>query len=138
VAQLSVADAAGVELMVDPESDLADRPRAMDAGAVVTVVGNLLRNAFEAVADLPERRRRVRFKAVQTARRTRFVVSDRGDGFGPDPEQWFEEGASSKPGNHGVGLSLVKAVTDAVGGRITVTRDRRGWTAVTVDLPGRK
>jgi GAF domain-containing protein/anti-sigma regulatory factor (Ser/Thr protein kinase) len=136
VAQLSAADAAGVDLTVDPGTSLADRPTGMDATTLVTLVGNLLRNAVEAVDGLPERRRRVRFKATQTSRRTRVVVSDRGEGFGPEPDAWFTEGASSKPGNLGVGLALVKTIVDAVQGRIVLARDGRGWTTVTVDLPG--
>ena len=136
VAQLSVADASGVELSIDPTSRLLGAPAGMDATTLVTLVGNLIRNAIEAVEGLPERRRRVRLKVAQTATRTRVLVSDRGPGFGPDAARCFEEGYTSKPGNLGVGLALVEGIVQRVDGKVEVGMDRRNWTVVTIDLPG--
>jgi signal transduction histidine kinase len=97
-----------------------------DAQAV-TIVGNLLDNAFEAVADMPDERRRVRVSVEQHDRRLTIRVSDRGRGL-PDGDDWFSHGESTKPGHVGVGLALVKDAVRAAYGEIAVERHEEGTT----------
>ncbi|MEU4692502.1 sensor histidine kinase [Actinoplanes sp. NPDC023714] len=124
----------GVELTVDPASSLAGAPVA--ARDLLTVVGNLVDNALEAVAarDLP---RRVRVLIRHAEGEVRVEVRDNGPGLSPDQAAAaFRRGWSTKPGEgRGVGLSLVRQVAERYGGSYAITSPPEGGAVLTVRLP---
>jgi two-component system CitB family sensor kinase len=124
----------GVELTVDEDSRLdSDLVRSRD---LLTVVGNLVDNALEAVAATPPPRR-VRVLVRQEDRHVLVRVSDSGPGLTPaQAAVAFRRGWSTKDGaGHGVGLSLVRQVTDRYGGSYGVDRAEDGGAVLTVRLP---
>ncbi|AGL18161.1 ATP-binding protein [Actinoplanes sp. N902-109] len=125
----------GVELTVSDDSRLTgDRLPSRD---LLTVVGNLVDNALEAVA-LAEPPRRVRVLVRQEEAAVLVRVSDTGPGLTPEQARAaFRRGWSTKPGeNRGVGLALVRQVAERYGGSCTITAgpDERG-AVLTVRLP---
>ncbi len=137
LAQKSLAAELGVEFTLDSRSSLAVLPAGMATPSVITVIGNLLANAFDVASDLTPDRRRVTLRISQTPHRTRIIVRDRGRGLGDiDPSLLFKGGYTTKPGHVGVGLTLVTQEVAAVHGRIAVGVDGYGWTRFNVDLPG--
>ncbi|WP_067500623.1 sensor histidine kinase [Actinoplanes sp. TFC3] len=125
----------GVELTVAPESRLAgDRVPSRD---LLTVVGNAVDNALEAVA-LVEAPRRVRVLVRQEENEVLVEVSDTGPGLTPEQAAAaFRRGWSTKQGpGHGVGLSLVRQVAQRYGGSYALTSgsDQRG-AVLTVRIP---
>ncbi|WP_306204416.1 sensor histidine kinase [Actinoplanes sp. RD1] len=125
----------GVELTVEPDSRLdSERVPTRD---LLTVVGNLVDNALEAVA-LAEPPRRVRVLVRQDEREVLVRVSDTGPGIPADQaDAAFRRGWSTKQGpGRGVGLSLVRQVADRYGGSYAIATggDQRGAT-LTVRLP---
>ncbi|MFD7735095.1 ATP-binding protein [Kitasatospora phosalacinea] len=123
----------GIRLTVTSDSHLPDA--AVDARALVTVVGNLVDNALDAV---PGGAVEVRLRAVG---RTLLVeVSDSGPGVPADlRERVFEEGWSSKeaPAHRprGLGLAMVRRVVERSGGRLAVGTGPLGGARFTVELP---
>lgn len=103
----------------------ADAPRSLlrpiDA---VALVGNLIDNALDAAAAGPEPRW-VRVHMSRTAE-DELLLSVADSGEGPDEHtraRMFERGFSTKPAGadgRGVGLALVRAVVDEVGGTISL------------------
>jgi sensor histidine kinase regulating citrate/malate metabolism len=101
---------------------------------LVTVVGNLVDNAFEAVADGPDRRVRVRFAHADG--RARVEVADSGPGLDPaQAEVALTRGWSSKAeAGHGLGLALVAGVARKHGGTVAIDRADLGGAAFVVTL----
>lgn len=125
----------GVVLTADTAG--LEGPVPAPASDTITVIGNLVDNAVDAVAELRGDDREPRVTVVLTTvdGRTRFVVRDNGPGI-PDVPAAHERGWSTKasgPDGRGFGLALVRAAVDRIGGAVTVTTGPEGSTFV-VDL----
>ncbi|MEU8820254.1 sensor histidine kinase [Actinoplanes sp. NPDC048796] len=114
----------GVELIVDEASRMAGTP--LPSRDLLTVVGNLVDNALEAVAGTPPPRK-VTVLVLFSDGVVLVRVTDTGPGV---PAGAFRKGWSTKAPGRGIGLSLVRQVTDRHGGTIEVA-----GSAVTVRLP---
>lgn len=117
-------------LRVDPASLL---PRGAVDDEVLTVVGNLVRNAVEAAG----REGHVDVLVLAGDERLTVDVADDGPGVAPaDVARIFDRGVSSKAASgRGVGLDLVRRIAGARGGSITVGRSASGGARFTVELP---
>ncbi|NHI15594.1 ATP-binding protein [Microbacterium excoecariae] len=132
----------GVELHV--ETHLEPGTQGLDAGDVVTILGNLLDNAIEAAVA-----RRVRsgeadawveaYLASDESGSLTFQVSDSGDGVPvADRARIFRRGVTTKADGerrHGYGLALVARTVARLGGQIEVGEAATGGAEVTVTLP---
>jgi GAF domain-containing protein len=134
LAETVAAAQRGVTLTVDETSLLRRLPPALSDTQIVTILGNLLDNAFDAVAELPPDRREVRLRVDDRGEETVLVVADRGDGPTPAHMALFEHGVSGKPGHQGIGLALVSEAVTAAMGRISLER-AAGETAIRVTVP---
>jgi sensor histidine kinase regulating citrate/malate metabolism len=103
---------------------------------LLTVVGNLVDNALEAVVSAPPPRR-VRVLVRQEENDVLVRVSDNGPGLSDEQAAAaFRRGWSTKDGpGHGIGLSLVRQVADRCGGAYAITRAPGGGAVLTVRLP---
>ena len=131
LAETAVAQQRGIVLEVDEASRLAQLPARLTDADAVTIVGNLLENAFDAVGRLPAERRRVRLTVLDDGAELLIRVTDRGPGV---PEHALDRGVSTKDGHAGVGLALVQEAAAAAGGALTVATTAQGST-FTVRLP---
>ena len=119
VAKQNQADERGVELVVAESSSLGRVDDAMSTD-IATVVGNLVDNAFDAVAPLPAQRR-VQVELVGLADEVRITVRDSGPGVDPDcAREMFRRGFTTKGAGavRGIGLSLVQLICRRRGGSI--------------------
>lgn len=138
--KLSEAEERGVQATIDPESELWSLPPHFDTHALVTVLGNLIENAVDAVATQPPERRRVHTLLKETPDEILLVVEDTGTGI---PQELvphvFERGVSTKPDERkqgrGIGLFLVKREVDAARGTITVRSQGGQGTRFEVRIP---
>ncbi|MGW4940726.1 sensor histidine kinase [Actinoplanes sp. NPDC004185] len=124
----------GVELTVDESSRLEGTP--LPSRDLLTVVGNLVDNALEAVAAAPPPRR-VRVLVREQDAAVLVRVSDTGPGLSADQAAAaFRRGWTTKDGpGHGVGLALVRQVAERYGGSYDVTPATGGGAVLTVRLP---
>ncbi|NHA68146.1 sensor histidine kinase [Phycicoccus flavus] len=104
---------------------------------LVTVVGNLVDNAFDAVTGQPGERR-VELTAHDRGDRVELVVADTGPGIPPAlRERVLERGFSTKPASgdagRGVGLALVHGTVGRLGGTLGFAGPP--GAVVTVTLP---
>lgn len=123
---LETIDLEGVSCEVDPElTVIGDQPRLRQ------VIRNLVTNA---IRHGGERRR-----LVSRTDSGRIEVSMLDDGPGPPDslaDTLFEPFAhGDDPGSTGLGLSVSKALAEAMGGDLTFER-RNGWTVFTLSLVG--
>jgi GAF domain-containing protein len=129
VAETSIAEQRGISLKLDARSNLSSLPPSLGDAEAVTVLGNLLQNALDAVADMPSPRRRVTLTLRSNPHETMFRVRDWGRGIADEQERLLERGYSTKSEHLGVGLALVAEIVEAVNGTLTVVREDRGTRA---------
>ncbi len=111
------------DLAPDAPLVLADRIQ------VQQVLLNLIRNAIEAMQDMPLRELVVATRAVPAERAAEVSVRDTGTGIAPEiAEQLFQPFVTTKPHGMGVGLSICRTIVEAHGGKIWVERGAGGGT----------
>ncbi|MGH2946629.1 MAG: ATP-binding protein, partial [Solirubrobacteraceae bacterium] len=126
----------GVHLVLDDASDLP--AGALPSEDLVTIVGNLVDNALDALAGRTGGRIDVRL--VAAGERVVLQVRDDGPGIPPDAlGRMFEPGWSTKPGTgtgrRGLGLALVSATAARLGGGAHAANDH--GAVLTVEVPAR-
>jgi two-component system, CitB family, sensor kinase len=123
----------GIELTIEGDLPVTDLP----SRDLVTVVGNLVDNAMDAVSGRAERRVAVQFEGDDGE--VRVVVGDSGPGLGPDEaERALEVGwstkASGQDGGRGIGLALVGRLAHRYRGEVTIGRSTLGGAEFAVTL----
>jgi two-component system CitB family sensor kinase len=93
--------------------------------ALTTILGNLIDNAFDAVAGLPAPRR-VTVQVVEGPDGTTITVSDTGPGIAPESlSDVFVNGYTTKRDavvrHSGLGLALVQSTVAKLHGSVTVS-----------------
>lgn len=127
-----------VALEIDRHSRLDGIPAPLEANDLVIIIGNLIENAMDAVAEVPLGKRRVTLLIRGGSDGLEIRLEDNGCGLpsGPDWERIFDQGFSTKSGdNRGIGLALVKQLVDFARGRIE-TESEPGHTLFRIRLPG--
>jgi two-component system CitB family sensor kinase len=136
VGKSTVAAERGVALWVSDRTLLPDR--LIDPRGLVTVVGNLVDNALDAVAGTLHARVEVE---LRTEGRTAVLrVRDTGPGIPAEQRELiFTEGWSTKKppahGKRGIGLPLVRRLAERQGGSARVDEAEGGGAEFTVVLP---
>lgn len=135
VGEAQAAEERGLALELDPGSRLRRLPVAVEEAAAVSIVGNLVGNALDAVAAAPPERRRVSVLLSDAEGGMRVRVRDWGRGLAQvSHRELLSPGFTTKPGHSGVGLAIVRDLVETAGGRLTIERLDPG-TAFEVDVP---
>jgi signal transduction histidine kinase len=134
LAEITSARQRGTQIRLDPDSHFENPPPALGEADLVTVVGNLLQNAREAVASQPAGEREVILRLLDEPDRCVIEVKSHGPLSPAERRRMFRRGYTSKPAHTGLGLSLVSDVVAATGGTIDV-RSADGWVTLTVEVP---
>jgi PAS domain S-box-containing protein len=124
----------GVDLRTDVD---AGAEALADPSQLLAALGNVIRNAIEAVAD-----RRPAIVAIRAERhagpegeRIHLVVADNGPGAAEGArDRLFEPLVTTKPLGVGLGLSIARNLVDNQGGSIRYERSDLGGAAFVIDL----
>ncbi len=113
----------GIELLISPETWLADTPERIQA--LTSIVGNLIDNALDALTAAPAPRRVV-VEIIEQPGLLTVTVTDNGPGIPPGTEQSiFRDGYTTKPNTagrrRGLGLALVHRHVTRLHGSIAVS-----------------
>jgi len=126
---------------MDGMSHMGPIPDHIPVEGLVSMVGNIIDNAFEATrVNLLESAgsdNRIHLSLNDFGDDLVFEITDNGAGVPIDEQEIiFEKGISSKPGfDHGYGLYLVKTIIDNLGGQALVEPGEGSGTRFVVYLP---
>lgn len=119
--KISQSKERAILLRLSPRSKLLFLPSRLTNISMVTILGNLISNAMEAVAHLARERRVIDVHIFQGPKFLTISVKDQGCGI---PEKSiktiFMRGFSTKPGSRGIGLALVKQEVNMCDGKVRV------------------
>ncbi|NJC22032.1 sensor histidine kinase regulating citrate/malate metabolism [Arthrobacter pigmenti] len=135
VGKAAQANERGLRLAIDVAGRL--ETQGMDPRDLVTIIGNLLDNAFDAAASSQNRAVTLSIGTAQADPGTIIIdVADSGAGLtDAEQEEIFTLGFSSKgaAGARGLGLALVRQAVNRLGGTVRVAND--DGAHFTVSLP---
>jgi sensor histidine kinase regulating citrate/malate metabolism len=136
------AEAAERGIVLTVDGGLPEELGAVRARELVTVLGNLLDNAFDAVTGRTERR--VHVALDWRDGELRVAVGDSGPGLSEADRAkvlergWTTKVATGEPGGRGIGLALVGQVARRHGGRVSIGDSPLGGAELVVEMAVRE
>jgi two-component system CitB family sensor kinase/CitB family two-component system sensor histidine kinase CitS len=135
--KLNQANEQRVEMAINPDSTLTYRLSDRKRDALVTVLGNLIQNAIDAVKENRDGERKVSIFFTDIGEDLVFEIEDSGPGVPEEIEaNIFEQGFSTKEGSHrGIGLALTKQVLSEIGGDIFLEEGELAGACFVITIP---
>ena len=126
-----------VKLVINALSTFKDIPPDLSRNHLVTIIGNLIDNALDAVLAASIEYKEVNVLLTDAGDDLRIEIEDNGAGIAEDAaDHLFEVGFSTKQEqNRGFGLALVKQALQQLGGHISFQTGSEGGTLFTVVIP---
>lgn len=124
----------GIDLELDNESNFTDVPAFINRHKIVTILGNIIDNAFESVLMKPPEKRKVYLSLIDVGHDLVIEVEDSGVGVAKESiDKIFDTGfsTSSRQGK-GIGLSLVIKALNLLHGQVTISESALGGALFTV------
>lgn len=127
----------GLELIFDPACYVDTLPTTLTHNEWISIVGNLLDNAYNATLKQPEGNRKIECLINSESQEVLIEVADQGCGIDENiRDHIFERGvSSSNNAEHGIGLWLVKSYTEQAGGHIVIDNNIPYGTIFTLYIP---
>lgn len=122
----------GVEVCLEPDPDPADPRVRGDIFELRRALLNVLQNGLEAMPDGG----RLTLRTQVEADLVRVTVCDQGPGISAELlERVFDYRYTTKPDGSGIGLSVVRRIIEAHGGRVSMQSAPGAGATVSVELP---
>jgi two-component system sensor histidine kinase DcuS len=134
IGKISRAHEAGIELTIEETSLLPETDDAETTHVLISVLGNLIENAIDAIDGVEGHEIGLSFHHHDD--QLHCIVSD--DGPGIDPAigaRIFEHGFSTKGTGRGIGLALIRSHLEKLGGSIDFESEPGELTQFFVHLP---
>lgn len=128
-----------IDFNIDPESQMLDIPNDLNRNQLVTILGNIINNAFDA-ALAGKRRPRVDLFMSDFGKDLIFEIADSGSGVPENMmDSLFERGVSNKEGDRrGYGLHLVRNTLKTLQGGISIQKADIGGALFVIEIPKHK
>ena len=127
-----------IKFVLHEESHFSKADYPLPSELLVTVIGNLIENAYEAMNVRDKdytKQNELRFGIYSRPDAVLLTVADTGIGISKENIQHiFDNGFSTKGDGRGTGLYQVKEMIDAVDGKITVESKENVGTSFTVSI----
>lgn len=120
--KFSRAKELGTNLSISEDSCLDKRNDRINSNTLVTIIGNLIENAMEAISMSNSEEKNVDVRIKEYKKEIVIEVKDTGMGIKEKNLPYiFNRGFSTKEHSRGLGLALVKTAVESLGGHIEVT-----------------
>ncbi|MBN2791439.1 MAG: sensor histidine kinase [Desulfuromonadales bacterium] len=127
-----------ISFEIDPDSQLTDVPNELSREKLVTILGNLIDNAFDAALH-GKTQPIVKLSMTDAGNDLVFEVEDSGPGVPAElSEKIFTKGFTTKQADRGHGLYLVMNALKELGGEITLGDSGLGGALFTTFIPKRR
>lgn len=136
--KISLASESKIDFSIDRGSSFKDVPAEISRDLLITIIGNLVNNAFDAVKENGKEEKKVTLFFTDLGKDLIIEVEDNGCGIDiRNSERIFKQGFTTKGGknNAGIGLSLVDKTIGDIGGSITFSSEKGRGTIFTVAIP---
>lgn len=132
--KISYARESGADLSFTGENVLPEPQNPVTTHELITILGNLIDNALEALTNQDDKRVAVRFDYNE--RKLIVEVEDNGPGIEKEiVDDLFTKGVSTKGEDRGIGLFLVKNSLDRLNGSIDISTSGEKGTRFTLIIP---
>ena len=122
LAKYSKATEAKISVEIDTNSYIDKIPETITEDEICSVVGNLIENSIEELVKFEKGKIIMKLNSDNEALRIR--IQDNGPGISEEIiDKVFIRGFTTKTGNRGFGLSIVKQIIDYAGGEIDILQD---------------
>ena len=122
LAKYNKATEAKISIEIDSNSYIDEIPKTITADEICSVIGNLIENSIDELVKIENGKLYVLLNSNSKALTIRIV--DNGPGISKDIlGSVFNRGFTTKEGNRGFGLSIVKEIVKDAGGSINITQE---------------
>ncbi|MED4017869.1 sensor histidine kinase [Sutcliffiella cohnii] len=134
--KLNQAHELGITLSIDPNSQLTSTLSLKLREGVITAIGNLLNNAYDAVLE-HNTKKEVGIFFTDIGNEIIFEIEDSGAGIPHEITQnIFQRGFSTKSGLHrGIGLALIHKILQELNGNISLETSDLGGACFIIAIP---
>lgn len=123
LAKYNKATEAKISLEIDPDSNLSAIPEGITEDEICSIIGNLIENAIDELVKLENGK--ILIKLNSNNEGLRIFIKDNGPGINKDiRDRIFDRGVTTKEGNRGLGLSIIKDIVYAAEGTIKLMQDK--------------
>ncbi|WP_432407823.1 DcuS/MalK family sensor histidine kinase [Wukongibacter sp. M2B1] len=134
--KFSRAKELGIKIEVDEATNLNCNHKNISSNALITIIGNVLENAFEAVSRINKDEKIVSLRIEEMKDRIEIEIGDNGIGIEEiNLEQIYQRGYTTKAESQGVGLDTVKKTVEMLNGEINVSSYLNKGTTFKIILP---
>ncbi|MGE8205481.1 ATP-binding protein [Heyndrickxia sp. NPDC080065] len=135
IGKMGKASEMKVKFTIDQSSELQPLPTRIGLSQLISILGNIIDNAFEAVSN--SMKKEITFFATDVGNDIVFEIVDTGCGIRVEAmNQIFQKGYTTKTGKkRGYGLSIVKEVVDELHGTIEIQEKKCGGTIFSIFIP---
>lgn len=143
LAEATAAANRGIEIHINRRTKVSALPSGLSELDAVTIIGNLVRNAEDAVAEMPASRRRLSILIREEQASLVIRVRDWGRGLEASPAlQLWEPGVTTRDDHVGIGLALVRAIVLRLRGSYGLEHPANGrgltvWVSIPMERPAR-
>lgn len=129
------AEECRVKLRIDEKSKLSKLPKYMTSQEIVSIVGNLIENSLDEVKN--DGTGFIHIKIVENDEFLSIMVQDNGGGIPLEHrEKIYEQGFSTKEGQRGHGMYIIKNIIDEFDGTITLDVNEGVIWNITIPMEG--
>lgn len=122
-----------VNFTIDKDSRLTGRPEYMTSDEIISIIGNLIENSLDIVKN--DGSGSVYIKIIQDEKYLNIEVKNNGDEIPiKDRERIYEQGFSTKEGQRGHGMYIVKKIIDEFYGTINFYIDEGVIWKITIPM----
>ncbi|UTR10366.1 sensor histidine kinase [Evansella sp. LMS18] len=134
--KLNRAHELGIKMTIHSDSELLTPLTERQREGLVTILGNLLENAYDAVRE-SENDQHVSIFFTDIGHEILFEIEDSGPGItDEDADRIFQKGFTTKKGSHrGFGLALVQQLLKELNGSLTLETSESGGACFIVTIP---
>ena len=136
--KFSEANERGIQIQIEESTSIEKDHGNINSNMLVTIIGNLVENAMDAISldDIDKEEKSIEIKMEENEDYIEIDIADTGMGIKKeDLESIFNRGYTTKEGNSGIGLALVKKAVENMGGELDVSSYEGIGTEFIIKLP---